>query len=241
MSKSGWIATPESIEYEFYETEINHARKMVNLLSDTFSPRRVLDPGAGTGVYGAVVRERYVDAEIIGIELRSTAYRKRGNYWQLANRQAHTRHFYGYDWWIHGADFTTMGEQPMIAEDGEDIRFDLVIGNPPFSLMTDFIRTAWKLTKPGGRIFFLARIGYLASVQRYQMFKKDYKPKTVYVLSDRPSFSGDGKTDSYDYVAIKWLKGYMGETKLEWVLSRPKNILTYDNHQMSLWDFRESF
>ena len=39
--------------------------------------------------------------------------------------------------------------------------------------------------------------------------------KVVYVLSQRPSFTTDGGTDSTEYALFVWEKGWRGQTALE--------------------------
>ena len=64
-------------------------------------------------------------------------------------------------------------------------------------------------------VAFLLRLGFLASVQRAEFWKQN-PPTRVIVLSKRPSFTGDGKTDRSEYAFFVWEKG--AERKpVEWI------------------------
>lgn len=79
----------------------------------------------------------------------------------------------------------------------------LIITNPPFSLAEDFVRRALAEAKPvGGTVAMLLRLAFLESVKR-GAFHKEH-PSDVYVLSKRPSFTEDGKTDSCAYAWFVW-------------------------------------
>lgn len=103
-----------------------------------------------------------------------------------------------------------------------DERFDLVIGNPPFSLALEFVQDSLSITKPGGRVAMLLRLPWLAS-QKRAAWLREHTP-SVYVLPKRPSFyegapptaqptlfggavaedaKGSG-TDSTDYAWLVW-------------------------------------
>jgi hypothetical protein len=76
----------------------------------------------------------------------------------------------------------------------------LVIGNPPYNQGEAFVRKALKDVSRTGLVVFLMRMGFLASASRMPLFA-EHQPD-VYVLPQRPSFTGDGKTDGTDYA---WL------------------------------------
>lgn len=77
---------------------------------------------------------------------------------------------------------------------------DLTILNPPFSLAVDFFNTVKKYSK---RIAMLQRLNFLGSQKRHEFWVKN-APDAVYVYSQRPSFSGDKKTDSQEYAWFVW-------------------------------------
>lgn len=100
--------------------------------------------------------------------------------------------------------------------------FDLIYGNPPYSLMEEFVRYSLTsdLLKFDGRVFFMGRLEFLASQRRYAGLFKEFPLKRVYVLSRRPSFfsvNGSHTVDAQDYAMYLWQKGYEGKTELSWL------------------------
>lgn len=180
---------------DFYPTNIEHVEAALSLIP--IVPEWVLDPGMGDGIFGKVARNCWHNANLVGVELRLDAP------------------FYNaYDWNIR-ADFLRMsGITPM---------FDAVIGNPPYQCAEAFIRQSMVLLRDGGYMVFLLRLAFLESMSRYTLFTRELTPQKVVVCSDRPSFTGDGKTDATAYAFFVWQKGYTGAASLEWVISRPTN------------------
>lgn len=84
--------------------------------------------------------------------------------------------------------------------------FDLVIGNPPYGddLPAKFVEAI--MGKPFEDrpvvLALLMRMAWLASAKRVALHRRF--PPSVYVLSDRPSFTKDGKTDGADYAWFVW-------------------------------------
>lgn len=78
---------------------------------------------------------------------------------------------------------------------------DVIISNPPFSLAQEFLEKAIGELEPGGMLVFLLRVNYLGSQKRYDsLWQQDrYKPRQIITLVQRPSFTGDGATDSTEY------------------------------------------
>lgn len=86
----------------------------------------------------------------------------------------------------------------------------LVITNPPFSLAMEFVERAITFQAPHrGTSAFLLRLSWLASSKRAAFHREN--PSDVYVLSKRPSFTGDGKSDSADYMWAIWGPGRGGK------------------------------
>ena len=91
-------------------------------------------------------------------------------------------------------------------------KYDLIITNPPFSIAMEFVQHSLWLAGRKGTVAMLLRLGWLASLKRRD-FHRAY-PADVYVLSKRPSFSGDGKTDSADYCWLAWGPGRGGNWRV---------------------------
>lgn len=94
---------------------------------------------------------------------------------------------------------------------------DLIVGNPPFKHAEPHVRHALSLRKPGGTVAFLLRLAFAESKGRVP-FWEEFRPARVYVLSERPSFTGGG-TDSAAYGFFVWQEGWSGPTEMNWIHS----------------------
>jgi hypothetical protein len=176
--------------HDHYPTPLPLCREALRQYAAGQGVDRVLDPGAGTGVWGAALRQvyRHHTPLLTGIDLRALP--------------AHP----AYDTWLAGNYLTTdLGP------------FDLVLGNPPYALAEPFIRRALAQTRPRGQVIFLLRLAFLATQERGRGLWADAPPHTVSVCSRRPSFTGNGKTDATDYAVFLWFKGWHGTPALEWL------------------------
>lgn len=198
LTEQGVVLRPRD-SYDFYPTDPEFVESGLDLIP-LDKPQLVLDPGAGMGVWGKAARYRWSQAWITGVELNPNVP---GWRW--------------YDHNIHG-DFLTHCWEAYP-------KFDVVIGNPPYSLAEEFVTQSLCLLRDGGYLVFLLRLAFLESLRRYAFFRHQCPPARVVVCSDRPSFTGNGQTDSSAYAFFIWRKGYVpeGGTRLEWVISRAAN------------------
>jgi hypothetical protein len=90
-------------------------------------------------------------------------------------------------------DFLTVAEVPL--------GITAVITNPPYCLAEEFVRHSRKLC-PDADLVFLLRIAFLASQARLPLWR-DVGTPDIFVLPNRPSFTGHG-TDSSDYAWFRW-------------------------------------
>lgn len=81
---------------------------------------------------------------------------------------------------------------------------DLFIANPPYSLAQQFVEKMLDERSPYTIVACLLRLGFLASQKRHDWWQAR-KPSALRVLSARPSFTGDGKTDATEYAWYIWL------------------------------------
>jgi hypothetical protein len=87
---------------------------------------------------------------------------------------------------------------------------DLIVMNPPFKLAMQFVQRALVeilprgLGRPGD-VAALLRLNWLGSQGR-AAFHRRY-PADIFVMPRRPSFTGDGATDSIDYAWFVWGEG----------------------------------
>ena len=152
----------------------------------------VLDPGAGDGALGRVAQKMRPAAHLTGVELDPA----------LSSL--------GYNRWIV-YDFL---ELPVTNERAPD----LIICNPPFSLALEFIDRSFEWAGARTVVAFLLRIDFLGSQKRHEWWDGMYQKPKLRILSKRPSFTGDGKTDSSNYMWAIWglpyadpLRWYRGE------------------------------
>lgn len=83
--------------------------------------------------------------------------------------------------------------------------YKVVITNPPYSLAEAFIRHALNI-RSNPYVVMLLRLNFLASESRHPLFME--YPPDVYVLPNRPCFTGDGKTDATEYAWFVWPPRY---------------------------------
>jgi len=196
---------PKRRPNDFYPTAEVDVRRGLDFLWDTLAcsnPDRgrpnsawsptVLDPGAGAGVWGRVLREFCCPRLVIGVELRDVARPPEYDQWAVGN-------FLG----RHG---------PLAS-----YRFDLVIGNPPYRDGEGFCRRSLELLDEGGHLLFLLRLTFLESQKRGEGLFKEHPPLRVGFCKRRPSFSGDGRTSPDAYCYLIWRKGFVGEGTHTWV------------------------
>jgi hypothetical protein len=85
-----------------------------------------------------------------------------------------------------------------------------IVTNPPFSLALEFAEHALKKAQ---HVFLLLRLNFLASKKRASFWKAN-EPNALFVLVNRPSFTGNG-TDACDYGWFYWGKTHIGFYHLE--------------------------
>lgn len=125
--------TPEPVARQFVE----HLSRLPRFLEEP--PRNILDPGAGTGVFGKVCRERWPKAKLWAVEVRE-------------EERARLR---------RGYDFVTIGDFRHLVGIGTlgggipTSFFDLVLTNPAFGLAQDLVPLARRCLDPDGLLAFL--------------------------------------------------------------------------------------
>lgn len=189
---------PERREHDFYPTDLGTITSVLDRFRHTPGtgrhyqyPRRVLDPGAGSGNWGKVARDMFPIAHITGCELREVPRPSDYNDWLIG-------------------DFLKLYEGLFPA-------FNLIMGNPPFKAAEAFVRTGLPLLHEEGHLIFLLRLSFLEGQARRDGIFTDLPPKAVWVHSKRPSFQADGKTNATAFATFVWQKGWFGKTELSWL------------------------
>lgn len=172
--------------HDHYPTPSGLCRAALALLPADCDPSHTLDPGAGTGVWGAAVRERWgAGPEITGVEL------------QLSQRPA------PYNRWFCMQFFAYAG----LALHRGYARPSLVVGNPPYRWAEAFIRLSLAMLVPGGYLLQLLRLNFLEGQERGEGLWATHGPLTVDTCARRPSFTGNMRTDATAYAVYIWRKG----------------------------------
>lgn len=143
---------------------------------------RILDLGAGPGVWGQAVRVRWPNAFIHGVELRD-----------IPNPGS-------YDLWsrIDMRSWAAVYACPT---------FDLVLGNPPYSLDEEAVRIGLDRVCSGGHVMMLLPITFLTSQSRRDGLYAEYPLRYYAQFSQRISWNGSGKTPPRDHALYVWQKG----------------------------------
>ena len=100
------------------------------------------------------------------------------------------------------------------------VGYDIIFGNPPYSLAEEFIRHALELVNKDGYVYFLLRLSFLEGINRGDDLFKKYPPKRVYVSSRRPSFfstNGRHTTDTLAYAMFLWQDNYMAKPEIDFL------------------------
>lgn len=169
--------------YDFYSTPIESIKTLLNNIDLSNYGNDVLEPSAGNGNICKVFKEYYPDKDLTAVELREEEYN----------------------------NLCRLNIDDVIINSYYNIRdkFDIIIGNPPYSEAQEFIEHSFELLKENGILIFLLRTNFLESKKRYEFWKK-YPLSKLYTLSKRPSFTGKG-TDATSYSWFIWDKS----TKLQ--------------------------
>lgn len=179
-----------------YYTPDALARQLVYVLSGV-NPEVVVEPSVGDGAFARAVRARWPSAYILGVDAAPTT------------RAAECVDDLITDDWPVTA-LSVLGQDPAFA-------VDLVVGNPPYRYAEQHIGVALALRPKCAA--FLLRLGFLAGA-KHAAFWRENPPSEVHVLSKRPSFTGDGRTDGSEYGWFVWcdLLGPVIDTpELHWI------------------------
>lgn len=167
-------------EADFYATPLETVYALLDNYGDIDPNDLILEPSAGNGNIIQALRNRGYQNFIEAVELRESEL---NNLDKLASE-------------VSICDFLMDFEATC--------KYDVIIGNPPYSLAQKFIDKSLELLAPGGRLIFLLRTNFLESQKRFEWWQ-DKTPNGLYVLNKRPSFTGKG-TDATSYSWFIWEK-----------------------------------
>lgn len=80
-----------------------------------------------------------------------------------------------------------------------NLRLSVVITNPPYCIAQEVVERCRPLAP---WLVLLLRTQFLASEERADFFRRD--EPDIFLLPNRPSFTGDGDTDMHDYAWFVW-------------------------------------
>lgn len=183
------LPAAERIAGDAYYTPDDVAARLVRVL-DLTDDSVIVEPSAGGGAFVRAIWARHLtNVAIFGCDVNKDAA-------GLALCSDHM-----------ACDFTSLDAATV---DALIAPADWVIGNPPFTHAEAHVRHALTLAP---RCAFLLRLAFLESAKRVD-FWRDHQPAVVYVLANRPSFTGGG-TDSAAYGWFVWDRTQSGPTRLE--------------------------
>lgn len=165
----------ERKQRDFYETP----RYTIDSLLNAFPLNKglILEPCAGNGAIVNAIKDFGYTNTILANDINESVYniKSDGNTCQ---------------------DFLTI-------EKG--LPYSTIITNPPYSMAEEFIEHSHYLTEGlDCDIIMLLRLNFLGSQKRYNFWSR-HPVNNLYVLSKRPSFTGEG-TDATEYAWFIWDK-----------------------------------
>lgn len=163
------------IDSDFYATPLS----TVHTFLDNYKLKdgAILEPSAGNGnIIKAIYEKGYWYNLITGVEIRD----EYNNLIEYCNE-------------VYIDDFLTW--QPKI-------KYKTIISNPPYSLAQEIIEKCFEIADENTEIIMLLRTAFLESKKRYNFWQK-HPLNGLYVLSQRPSFTGKG-TDATSYAWFIW-------------------------------------
>lgn len=145
-----------------------------------------LEPSAGDGAIIRAVNARRKDVKWTAVEIREEMRPR------LEASGVHRELV------IAGVDFLAADCRVRLASDTHFEGYDVVLGNCPYGEAGRHVHCA---LLEGKIVALLLRLNFLGSQKRCDFWRRH--PADVYVLSERPSFDGEG-TDATEYAWFVW-------------------------------------
>lgn len=147
-----------------------------------WQPKTVLDVGCGYGAWGRGARAAWPEARIVGVDIVP---------------RLPVEHTYNN---FYRNDFL----------DVDPGTFDFVIGNPPYSakgnrnLAADLVMHGLDCLAEDGRLGFLLKTEFVNADNRYNSLFRINPPIEHWVVVQRPSFYGNGRSNTICYSFFIW-------------------------------------
>ena len=156
-----------------FDTPDYATAQFLPVLARTVRPKTILEPAAGKGDMLRELRRQWPDARVDAFDVAPRDEGREG----IVQR---------------GFFF-----------DDEPGGYDLVISNPPFSSIYEFVLHGLTKLNPGGVLAFLSPAAFFESKARRE-FNRQRPPHHTYILPTRVSFTGDGNTDQRMLAWLVW-------------------------------------
>ena len=143
-----------------------------------YYPYNILDPCAGTGIWGATYHSLNNRGELYGVDIDPNMKKPEA-----------------YDYWDND-NFLTM--------DFRSKKFDVIISNPPFKHAEEFVVKGLSLLAEGGHLAYLLPLAFMSTVGRFErLFNNGLHPDEIMVSSRRIDFTGQGNPHT-DVAMFVW-------------------------------------
>lgn len=140
---------------------------VMGLRWDGNGPARVLDPTCGAGIFPAAARAQWPGAEIVGCEAR-------------VEEEPHVAH--NCDRYFMGDFFTAPFHESELDP------FDIIITNPPFSLIVELLPRCLELVKPGGLVAFVCRLTWGDKPEADRLWRPPFALTSIFEFAGRWRF-----------------------------------------------------
>lgn len=150
----------------------------------------ICEPCAGDGAIVGELARRYPDRGLRAIEIQPE-YAPDLNQWTTQ---------------VITADFRAWAAQYRRDFPEREIAPSVIITNPPFSRAREILDAAFLLAGPQTQIIMLLRLAFLESRARREWWQA-HPVDHLYVLSERPSFTNDGRTLGQAFGWFVWGPG----------------------------------
>ena len=170
------------VESDFYATPEKTIHRFLTAYNCDMNGLNIFEPCAGNGSICKVIKEKYPNSKIGANEIREEEEQSLLKYCEE----------------VHCNDFRNCLSLRLHNN-------DIIITNPPYSIAEEIIETCFKVKGHKAVIIMLLRTAFLESKKRYDFWQR-HPVNHLYVLSERPSFTGKG-TDATSYSFFVWDNG----------------------------------
>jgi hypothetical protein len=189
----------ETPEHEFYPTPAWCTQRLLQHVE--LPGGEWLEPSAGDGAIIRAVNAAREDVWWDATELRAEALPF------LESTRAH----------VTICDFLRLAHDTHVG-------YHVALGNPPFSLAAQFVLESLKRAE---QVVMLLRLNFLGSSNdRRNLFEQAGMPD-VYVLPERPSFTGNG-TDACEYAWMRWIRGRKQKSEVRILFEKSQTTMFGD-------------